>query len=213
MTEAPSDRVRVRRLGDRGNYDQADIREILAAAPIAHMGVNTDQGPIVLPMAFGVGENDMYLHGAAANAILKEGRSAEVCVTVTHVDGLVLARSVFHHSMNYRSVVIRGEARNVTDPDERWESLKIITDHITPGRWGDARVPDDTEMLATSVLAVPLTEASAKVRTGPPSDDEVDMSVGCWAGVVPMTPVWGDPIDSPDLADGIGRPDYLPTTP
>jgi len=180
VTEAPSDRVRVRRLADRGNYDQGEIREILAAAPIAHMGVNTDHGPIVLPMAFGITETDIYLHGAAANAILKAGRSAEVCVTVTHIDGLV--------------------------------SLKIITDHITPGRWGDARVPNDTEMTATSVLALPLTEASAKIRTGPPSDDDVDMDVGCWAGVVPLTAVWGEPEDSPDLADGIGRPDYLPSS-
>lgn len=205
MSEAPSERVRVRRLADRGRYDPAEIHRILDAAPIAHVGVETDEGPVVLPMAFGRTDDTVYLHGSAANHLLRRGASAQVCVTVTHLDALVLARSVFHHSMNYRSVVIRGEARKVEDPGEKVAALRLITDHVVP-RWDDARGPNEAELRQTMVLAVPLAEASAKVRSGDPVDDDEDRTGPWWAGVVPIETRFGAARPAADLADGIVVP-------
>lgn len=205
-----SDRVRVRRIADRGDYDPAVIREILAAAPFAHMGAQSAHGPIVLPMAIGLGAEDLYLHGAAANAILKDGEGAEICVTVTHFDGLVLARSVMHHSMNYRCVVVRGKARVVDDPDEKWEALRLVTDHIVPGRWDDARQPNRIELLSTQVLAVPLSEASAKIRAAGVIDEDEDLGLDVWAGVVPAATVWGAPEPDKLMTQPPPPPAYLP---
>jgi nitroimidazol reductase NimA-like FMN-containing flavoprotein (pyridoxamine 5'-phosphate oxidase superfamily) len=205
MTEPPSDRVRVRRLPERGAYDRRIVREILDAAAIAHVGVSAPSGPVVLPMAFGRTEDTLYLHGSVANGLLRSGAGAEVCVTVTHVDGLVLARSVFHHSMNYRSVVVRGAARRVDDDAERDLALRCITDHVLP-RWDDSREPNRIELRQTLVLAVPLTEASAKVRTGDPRDDAEDLSGPWWAGVVPVEVRFGQPVDAGDLRAGVAVP-------
>ena len=205
MADPPSERVRVRRLPDRGSYDPETVHAIVDAAPIAHVGVVGEDGPIVLPMAFGRHDDTLYLHGSAANALLRRGAAAEVCVTVTHLDGLVLARSVFHHSMNYRSVVVRGTARRVEDPEEKLAALRWITDHVLT-RWDDARPPTERELRQTLVLAVPLQEASAKVRTGGPSDDEEDLDGPWWAGVIPVEQRLGRPVPVADLLDGTAVP-------
>jgi uncharacterized protein len=199
MAEPASDRVRVRRLPDRASYDRDAVLAIVDAAPLAHVGVASDDGPVVLPMALGRVGGTLYLHGSAANALLRTGSGTEVCVTVTHLDGLVLARSVFHHSMNYRSVVVRGTARRVEDPEEKLAALRCITDHVLP-RWDDARGPTELELRQTLVVAVPLDEASAKVRSGGPVDDDEDRSGPWWAGVVPVEQHLGAPVPSPDLA-------------
>ncbi len=208
MTDVPppSDRTRVRRLADRGRYDAATVHAILDEAYLAHVGVVVDGEPRVLPMAFGRADDVLYLHGAVGNALLRGGHAAEVCVTVTHLDGLVLARSAFHHSMNYRSVVVLGRAEKVTDPDEKRRALDAITDHVLPGRADTSRRTNDSELRQTLVLRVPLAEASAKVRTGPPIDEEEDLDLPYWAGVVPMRLVPGEPdqdalqCDRPELA-------------
>lgn len=205
MADPPSERVRVRRLPDRGSYDADTVHAIVDAAPIAHVGVATEDGPVVLPMAFGRHEGTLYLHGSAANGLLRSAAEAEVCVTVTHLDGLVLARSVFHHSMNYRSVVVRGTARRVEDPEEKLGALRWITDHVL-SRWEDARPPTERELRQTMVLAVPLDEASAKVRTGGPVDDEEDLAGPWWAGVVPVEQRLGRPVPVDDLPDGTAVP-------
>lgn len=205
MSEPPSERVRVRRLPARAAYDADTVHTILDAAPIAHVGVATESGPVVLPMAFGRQDGLLYLHGSAANGLLRAGGSAEVCATVTHLDGLVLARSAFHHSMNYRSVVVRGTARRVEDRDEKVEALRCITDHVV-ARWDDSRPPTEVELRQTLVLALPLDEASAKVRRGGPNDDEEDRAGPWWAGVVPIEQCIGDPIDADDLAPGTPVP-------
>ena len=202
----PSDRTRVRRLADRGRYDAATVHAILDEAYLAHVGVVVDGEPRVLPMAFGRDGDVLYLHGAVGNALLRGADAAEVCVTVTHLDGLVLARSAFHHSMNYRSVVVLGRAEKVTDPDEKRRALDAIVDHVQPGRAADSRPTDDAELRSTLVVRLPLAEASAKVRTGPPIDEERDLDLPHWAGVVPVRLVAGEPeqdalqLDHPELA-------------
>lgn len=208
MPDAPSERVRVRRLAARGAYDRDLVHRILDAAPIAHVGVATEDGPVVLPMAFGRTDDTLYLHGSAANNLLRGGAGAEVCVTVTHVDALVLARSVFHHSMNYRSVVVRGTARRVDDPDEKLGALRCITDHVVP-RWDDAREPNEAELRQTLVLALPTAEASAKVRTGDPVDDDEDLGGPWWSGTVALTTVRGTPSPAADLVPGIEPPEAV----
>lgn len=204
MTEPASDRVRVRRSAARGNYEPAVALAILDEGTFAHVGVQTERGPIVLPMAYGRIDDTLYLHGAAANALLNEGAGAEVCVTVTLVDGLVLARSVFHHSVNYRSVVVRGRARKV-DGAEKEAGLRAVTDHIV-ARWDDARGPNDAELRQTLVLALPLTEMSAKIRTGDPIDDDEDRAGPWWAGVVPLTQAWGPASAAADLDPDLDVP-------
>lgn len=204
-SSGPSKRTTVKRGRDRAVYDPQEIKAILAAGIIAHVGVVTDDGPIVLPMAYGVSENELLIHGSIANAMMRAGRSMDLCVTVTIVDGLVVARTPFHNSMNYRSVVVRGEARLVDDDNERQEALKIINDHIAP-IWDTARPPDDDEYRVTMVLAVPLTEASAKVRGGDPIDEPGDIAGPYWAGVVPLESRWGQANPSTDLNAGIETP-------
>lgn len=207
VTDAPpSDRTRVRRLADRGRYDAATVHAILDEAYLAHVGVVIDGEPRVLPMAFGRDGEVLYLHGAVGNALLRGGDGVEVCVTVTHLDGLVLARSAFHHSMNYRSVVVLGRAEKVTDLAEKRRALDAITDHVLPGRADDSRRSNDAELRQTLVLRVPLAEASAKVRTGPPIDEDDDLDLPHWAGVVPLRLVAGEPeqdalqLERPELA-------------
>jgi len=201
----PSARTTMKRGKNRAVYSPDEIRSILESGLIAHVGVTTDDGPIVLPMAYGIRDDEILLHGSVANAMLRAGRGIDVCVTVTIVDGLVVARSPLHNSMNYRSVVIRGTAHPVTGRAEEAAALKVINDHIAP-IWDTARPPSDADYKQTMVLSIPLAEASAKVRGGDPIDDEADVAGPHWAGVVPLRTTWGEPIDSADLHEGIQPP-------
>jgi nitroimidazol reductase NimA-like FMN-containing flavoprotein (pyridoxamine 5'-phosphate oxidase superfamily) len=208
-TEASSDRVRLRRHAERGSYDSATVLEIFDEALISHVGVPTADGPIVLPMLHANDGETLYLHGAAANHLLKSGENTEICVTATLVDGLVIARSAFHHSMNYRSVVVRGRARTVTDTGEKTLALDLLVDRVGQGRSSDCRPPNRTELLATHVVAIALSEASAKVRTGDATDEADDLASPHWAGVVPVQTVMGEPVPNADLSPGLAVPDYL----
>ena len=203
--EPASPRVTVKRGTNRAEYDPDEMRAVLASGIVAHVGVTTEAGPIVLPMAYGVRGDEILIHGSVANAMMRGGRGVDVCITVTIVDGLVVARSPFHNSMNYRSVVIRGVATPIVERDEQAAALKVINDHIAP-IWDTARPPSDVDYKQTLVLAVPLSEASAKIRAGDPIDEEVDLIGPHWAGVVPLTSTWGDPVPSTDLATGIATP-------
>lgn len=207
MTEhqPASARTTMKRGANRAVYSPEEIRTVLQAGTIAHVGISTDDGPIVLPMAYGLRDEEILIHGSVANALLRGGRGVDVCVTVTIVDGLVVARSPLHNSMNYRSVVIRGTAVPVTEPDEHHEALKIINDHIAP-IWDTARPPSDTDYKQTMVLAVPLAEASAKIRGGDPIDDDDDLAGPHWAGIVPLTHTWGTARPAQDLTLGIDPP-------
>ncbi|MGI9603572.1 MAG: pyridoxamine 5'-phosphate oxidase family protein [Acidimicrobiales bacterium] len=210
MTSEPaSERVRVRRVAERGDYDPGTVNAILDEALIAHVGVGTSRGPIVLPMLFGRTDATLYLHGAVGNDLLRQADGTEVCVTVTLLDGLVIARSAFHHSMNYRSVVVRGLARRITDDRELDLAFRLMTDRVGAGRYDDCRVPDAAEIKKTAVMAVPLSEASAKIRSGDPIDDDADLDSGFWAGVVPLRTVRGAPQAAGDLPADVPVPGYL----
>ena len=198
MAEPASPRTTVRRQRQRGVYDPTTIEAILDEALICHVGAVVDGAPVVLPTVHARRERTLYLHGAPANALLRAGDGAEVCVTATLVDGLVLARSAFHHSINYRSVVVRGPARAVTDAAEKADALGALVEHVARGRSGETRAPSDEELRATLVLAVGLDEASAKVRTGPPLDEPEDHALPHWAGELPLTVVPGPPRPDPD---------------
>jgi nitroimidazol reductase NimA-like FMN-containing flavoprotein (pyridoxamine 5'-phosphate oxidase superfamily) len=200
-----SPRVEVRRHADRARYDRLAIDTILDEGLVCHLGVIVDGEPVVLPTGYARVGDTLYLHGAAANRSLRAAREG-VCVTVTHLDGLVLARSAFGHSMNYRSVVVRGRARAVTDPDEQRSALQAVVEHLVPGRWAEVREPSARELETTQVIAVDLAECSAKVRTGPPLDPASDRALPCWAGEVPLRMVAGTPLPDPDLRVGIEEP-------
>jgi nitroimidazol reductase NimA-like FMN-containing flavoprotein (pyridoxamine 5'-phosphate oxidase superfamily) len=203
----PTERTKVRRLPDRGRYDAETVHKILDEAFVCHVGFVVDGQPFVIPTNFGRVEDTLYLHGSSASRMLRTlADGVQVCVTVTLIDGLVLARSAFHHSVNYRSVVILGRATPVEDPDEKNRALAAFTEHIMRGRWDAIRQPTEQELKATSVLALPLEEVSAKVRTGPPKDDEADYSLPIWAGVLPLPIVPGKPIPDPRLIPGIATP-------
>lgn len=190
-----TERTQIRRLPKRGHFDRETINSILDEALICHVGFNISAQPYVIPTGFARVENDLYIHGSAASRMLRNmAEGLEVCVTVTLLDGLVLARSAFHHSMNYRSVVILGRAGLVTDAEEKYAALKALTEHIVPGRWDDIRWPNDLELKATSVLKIRIAEASAKIRTGPPVDDEEDYQMDVWAGLLPLGLEPRDPI-------------------
>jgi nitroimidazol reductase NimA-like FMN-containing flavoprotein (pyridoxamine 5'-phosphate oxidase superfamily) len=183
----PTERTQVKRLPKRGRYDAETVFQILDKGFVCHVGFAVDGQPYVIPTNYGRSGDILYLHGSAASRMLKTlGTGVPVCVTVTHVDGLVLARSAFHHSVNYRSVVILGTARLVDDPAEKMEALRLFTEHVMKGRWDDVRQPTEQELKATTVLALPLEEVSAKVRTGGPLDDETDYTLPVWAGVLPL---------------------------
>ena len=201
---APSDRTRVRRGVPRARYGRGDVLDILDAGLIAHVGVTTAEGPLVLPMAYGRDGDWLYLHGAAANHLLNTGDGCEVCVTVTHLDGLVMARTPFHNSMNYRSVVVRGRATRILDEKRRLYALELITDHVV-AHWDLVRPPSQSDLRKTMVLELPLAEASAKVRTGDPVDEPDDIAGPWWGGVVPITTRFDAPVASADLT-GDGRP-------
>ena len=202
---APSERTRVRRGEPRARYGRDDILGILDAGLIAHVGVATPEGPLVLPMAYGHDGERLYLHGAAANHLLGTGDGHEVCVTVTLLDGLVMARTPFHNSMNYRSVVVRGRARRIDAEQGKRRALKFVTDHVV-AHWDSVRPPSPIDLRKTLVLELPLTEASAKVRAGDPVDEPDDIAGPWWAGVVPITTRFEAPIASADLTTGAVLP-------
>ena len=210
----PTDRTTVRRLPARGSYDRALIHSILDEAPVCHVGFVVNGRPFVIPtLHVRVGDR-LYMHGSPGSRMLKAmAGGVEVCVNVTVVNGLVLARSAFHHSMNYRSVVVLGTAQAVDDPDEKTRVLHALSEHLVPGRWRDVRGPAPGELKATSVLSLPIDEASAKVRTGPPVDDEEDYALPAWAGVVPLSLKAGEPVPCPRLSPGIELPSYARSYP
>jgi nitroimidazol reductase NimA-like FMN-containing flavoprotein (pyridoxamine 5'-phosphate oxidase superfamily) len=204
----PSKRTKVRRLAERGRYDSDTINAILDEGFVCHLGL-VDEGSVrVTPTAYARVGDMLYLHGAAGNASLKSAQGSEVCMTVTLVDGLVLARAAFHHSINFRSVTIYGTASEVTDDAEKRRALDAVVEHIVPGRGVDARGPNDSELRTTRVIRLPINEASAKVRTGGPKDDEEDMEMPIWAGVIPMRTVTDSPVPDGHLLDGVDVPAY-----
>jgi nitroimidazol reductase NimA-like FMN-containing flavoprotein (pyridoxamine 5'-phosphate oxidase superfamily) len=203
--QPPSERVRLRRRPDRGDYDPATVHAILDAGVVAHVGVTTEDGPLVLPMAYGRTDSTLLLHGSAANSMLRAARGIEICATVTILDGLVFARTPFHNSMNYRSVVIRGRATPVTDPDEHAAALRCISDHVV-ANWDHGRAPTATEIKKTMVIALPLDEASAKLRSGDPIDEPADVDGEHWAGTVTVRQAWGPAVPAADLRPGIEPP-------
>ena len=209
---APSRRTQVERLPERGHYDRETIHAILDQSFLCHVGFVVDGQPFVIPTGYGRSGDVLYVHGSAASRMLRNlAGGIPVCITVTLLDGLVVARSLFHSSMNYRSVVVLGRARVVTDADEKLRALRAVSEQIFPGRWSDARQPNEQELKATSVMAVALEEASAKVRTGPPKDEEEDYALPIWAGLVPLRITAGAPEPDPALPAAVaGRvPEYL----
>jgi len=209
QTLSATERTRLRRHAERGKTSRADLLVVLDAGMICHLGVVVNGTPLVLPSAYGRIGDTLYLHGSSANRSLHAADGQQVCVTVTHVDGLVCARSVFSHSVNYRCAVVFGAARIVTDQDERLAGLRAVTEQLIPGRWDAVRAPTRKELAATSVLALPLTEASVKVRTGPPGDEPEDLELPVWAGVVPMAVSFGEPESDPALRPGTVTPDHI----
>jgi uncharacterized protein len=206
----PTDRTQVKRLPKRGNYDRETVYSILDTAFVCHVGFSVGGQPFVIPTNYGRSGDTLYLHGSAASRMLNTlSDGVPVCVTVTHVDGLVLARSAFHHSVNYRSVVILGKAQLVQEPAEKMEALRIFTEHVMKGRWNDVRIPTEQELKATTVLSVPLEEVSAKVRTGGPIDDEPDYALPVWAGVLPLETVAKTPLPDAQRKNDPPIPEYL----
>jgi nitroimidazol reductase NimA-like FMN-containing flavoprotein (pyridoxamine 5'-phosphate oxidase superfamily) len=200
-----SPRVRVRRHADRARYDRETVDAILDSALVCHLGVIVDGEPLVLPTGFGRAGHTLYLHGAAANRSLRAALDG-ACLTVTHVDGLVLARTLLNHSMNYRSVVVRGRGRLVTDARERLIAMRAIVEHAIPGRWDEARAPSDAELAMTAVIAIDLDQVSAKVRSGPPVDPEDDLGLPAWAGEVPLRLTADAPRPDPRLVGAVPEP-------
>jgi uncharacterized protein len=207
---APTERTTLKRLPQRASYDREVVYRILDEGFVCHVGFAVDGQPFVIPTAYGRVGDKLYIHGSAASRTLRDlSGGIPVCVTVTLVDGLVLARSAFHHSINYRSVVILGAATLVAAAEEKITALRAFTEHVIPGRWDDVREPNEQELKGTSVLALPLVEVSAKVRTGPPKDDEEDMTIPVWAGELPLRITAGSPVDDPQLSAGISPPAYI----
>jgi uncharacterized protein len=206
----PTVKTKLRRLPKRGSYDRELIYQILDEGFICHVGFVADGQPYVIPTGYGRVGDTLYLHGSAASRMLRNlAKGVDVCVTVTLTDGLVLARSAFHHSMNYRSVVVLGKATVVEDEREKLIALEALADHIIPHRWAEVRAPNERELKATLVLALPLVEVSAKVRTGPPVDDEEDYALDVWAGVIPVRLIAAAPVADDRLKDGIPIPPHV----
>jgi uncharacterized protein len=202
-------RTELHRLRERGRSDRAALDDVLAAGLVCHLGVVIDGTPVVLPTGYGRIGDTLYLHGSSANRSLLAAAGRQVCVTVTLLDGLVCARAVFHHSMNYRSAVIFGAPRLVEEPAEKLAALRAVTNHLVPGRWEHCREPTRKELAATAVLALPLDEASVKVRSGGPKDDEEDYDSGIWAGVLPAALAFGPAEPDPLLPGGVPVPAHI----
>ena len=208
----PSERSRVRRLAERGSYDPASAYAILDEGLVCHVGLSTPDGPVVIPTLYARDGDRLLLHGSVASRLLRSAASegAQICVTVTLIDGLVLARSAFHHSMNYRSVVVFGPAQRIEDPDEKRAAMDVLVEALVPGRSADARAPSEVELRQTAVLALPLHELSVKVREGGAKDGEEDLDLPVWAGVLPLPVVPGAPVPDPlQAGDGLPVPDYV----
>jgi hypothetical protein len=205
---SPSERTRVRRLPERGAYDREQIQAILDAGLVCHLGFVHDGHPFVIPTLYGRVGDEVHVHGSSASRTLRTLKDGvDACLTVTLVDGLVLARSIFHHSINYRSVVVLGRAVEVVDRDEKLRALEAFGERILPGRWAEVRPPTEQELKATSILRLPLDEASAKLREGPPKDDEEDYELAVWAGVIPLALRAGEPQADPALRFELAPPD------
>lgn len=205
-----TERTRHRRLREQGSTDPGDLRDILSAGVVCHLGVLVDGYPMVVPTVYGLAGDTLYLHGSVASRSLVFAPLGTVCVTVTHVDGLVLARSVFEHAVNYRSAMIYGRPRPVTDREEKLAGLRALAEHVVPGQWDYARRPDDKELAATALLALPLAEASVKIRRGPPDDgDSPDAALPVWAGVLPLAAAWQAPVPDPVLPAAIPLPPHI----
>ena len=209
MTFPITDRTKLKRLPKRGHFDRETVNGILDEGFICHIGFVVDGHPVVIPTGYARVDDKLYIHGSQASRMLRTlANGIDACVTVTLLDGLVLARSAFHHSMNYRSVVVFGKASLVEDRQEKMSALFALSEQIIRGRWNDVREPTELEMKATTVLSLTLAEASAKIRTGPPLDDEEDYSLPMWAGVVPLKLTAGPPINDPRLPEGVPVPEY-----
>lgn len=206
----PTKRTKLKRVPKRGSFERETIYRILDEAFICHIGFTVDEQPFVIPTAYARVEDKLLLHGSAASRMMRAmAWEKEVCVTVTLVDGLVLARSAFHHSMNYRSVVIFGKAKVISDETEKLKALRAFSEHLVPHRWSEVRLPTEKELKATTVLALSLEEASAKVRSGDPVDDEEDYELDVWAGVIPLEISAGKPVNDARLKNGIKAPEYV----
>jgi nitroimidazol reductase NimA-like FMN-containing flavoprotein (pyridoxamine 5'-phosphate oxidase superfamily) len=205
-----TDDTKLHRLPERGHYDRDTVHAILDEGIVAHVGLMANGRPVVIPMVYGREGDILYIHGSAASRLLRQGKAGnQLCVTVTLVDGLVLARSPFHHSVNFRSVVVMGAGTFVDDPLDKHRILDLITEHVVPGRIEGVRSHTEKELRATLVLALPINEASAKLRSGPPVDDDEDYVLDHWAGVIPLGVSVGDPIPDPRLTPGIELPDHV----
>jgi uncharacterized protein len=205
-----TERTRHRRLREQGSTDRRDLQGILRAGVICHLGVIVDGYPMVLPTVYGVAGDTMYLHGSVASRSLVAAPGTTICVAVTHVDGLVLARSVFEHAVNYRSAMIYGTPRLVTGREEKLAGLRALAEHVVPGQWDYARQPNKKELAKTTLLALPLAEASVKIRTGPPDDgDTPDAALPVWAGVVPLAAAWQAPDPDPVLPADVPLPPHI----
>jgi uncharacterized protein len=209
-SSAPTPRTRVVREPQRAVYDRNLVNRILDEGFICHVGFAVDGQPFVIPTSYGRHEDVLYIHGSAASRMLRNvSGGIPMCVTVTLIDGLVLARSIFNHSMNYRSVVVLGRGTAIDDREEKVTALRLLSEHIVPGRWSEVRQPNEKELKATTILRVPIQEFSAKVREGPVIDDEEDYAFPVWAGVLPLNLVTGDPINDSRLAEKVAVPDYI----
>ena len=205
-----SDRTRHRRMRENGRTARADLDAVLSAGFLCHLGVVVDGVPMVVPTVYGATAGTLYLHGSVASRSLAADPDATVCVTVTHVDGLVLARSVFEHGVNYRCAMVYGIPRIVTDAEEKLEGLRVLSEQAAPGQWDYARRPNRKELAATTLLALPLDEASVKVSAGPPEDgDGPDGALGLWAGELPVRMAWAPPVPDPELPSGIEVPAHI----
>ncbi len=209
MTTSPTERTRVRRMHKRGSYDRASIDPVLDAGYLCHVGYTIDGGPYVSPTLYWREDDHVYWHGSSASRMLRKTIGADVCLTVTHMDGFVMARSGMHHSVNYRSAMLFGVAHKVEGVDVKLERLHVFIEGLFPGRWDELRPVTAQELKATTILFMPIEEASAKVRTGPPSDDEEDYALPVWSGVLPVTPQFGAPEPCPRLASGTSLPAHV----
>ncbi|MBM3628790.1 MAG: pyridoxamine 5'-phosphate oxidase family protein [Alphaproteobacteria bacterium] len=212
MTDKPAprtERVRTRRMHQRGAYDRATIDAILDAQPLAHVGYLLDGAPLVTPTLQWREGDHVYWHGSSASRMLERCDGAEVCVTVTLMDGMVMARSAYNHSVNYRSVMLLGRARIVDEREEKRERLRTMVEHMFPGRWDRLRAMTELEFKATTVLSLPIDEVSAKIRKGPPGDDDADLDIDVWAGVIPLRVEVGTPEPDPRGRQGVPVPDHV----
>ena len=204
-----SNRNRVKRISNKSDYSKETVHAIIDEALFCHLGIIHDGKPVVIPTIHARMGDHIVFHGSNASRLLKKSNNNEICVTITLLDGLVMARSLFNSSMNYRSAVIFGKGEIIKDHDERMAAFKSITDHIAPGRWDDARQPNNSELKQTSVVRMPIDEASAKISVGPPDDEDEDYALDYWAGVIPINQTYGEPESDPILQEGITIPIYL----